>query len=196
MKKIFLVGLMAVGFLFQGCEAVFSVADEILSGSDSVKPGNDVINNSTVKNRVYNNAVKFVNSKTEYVSGAMGRFVYPFDCSGLVTRCYDDALKGTNYKLPYNFTDTGHPSAESLRKYYSTPTNNPERGDLIFLNFNRSNDGTAKHVGIFDRFLSGGKIQFIDASDYWNYENVVDFRTVSKSDDAFVSFGVMDIKHK
>ena len=162
MKKIFLVGLMAVGFLFQGCEAVFSVADEILSGSDSVKPGNDVINNSTVKNRVYNNAVKFVNSKTEYVSGAMGRFVYPFD----------------------------------LRKYYSTPTNNPERGDLIFLNFNRSNDGTAKHVGIFDRFLSGGKIQFIDASDYWNYENVVDFRTVSKSDDAFVSFGVMDIKHK
>ena len=198
MKKIFLVGLMAVGVLFTSCDFVVSVAGEIFkeaigagsSSSGFIKPSPG--DSKTIKGRAYNIAVDYVNQYTKYQSGAMGRAAIPFDCSGLVTRCYVDALQGTGYKLPYNYSKNGHASAQQI--YDSAVKHiryeDLQKGDIVFLNFNR-NSNRVTHVGIFVDKLTSGEFRFIDASDYSSYEKVVDFRKIDRYDRAVIGFGEM-----
>lgn len=147
-----------------------------------------------IKEKAFDIAVKFVNSETEYKKGKSGKDNSPFDCSGLVIRCYYDAVKGTRFKLPFKFTENTHPSAETLYERYVIHTEKPEKGDLIFLNYDRNNSKKVKHVGIFDSYDKEGYVHFIDATDYEGYDKVVDYRKIKRNDKAIIGYGILKIR--
>ena len=99
----------------------------------------------------------------------------------------------TNYKAPYS----KRPTAANLKSEYSTPTNDPRPGDLVFFNFDRGN--SINHVGIFIS-LSNDRLTWADASGWGGYNKVLDIRTRSLSElrtqNKFKGFGTMNLRRK
>lgn len=202
MKKIFLGLILTSVILFSSCEIFFGgmidFLEAVAAGSGTpgfVEPSSG--DSQTIKGRAYNKAADYVNTSTRYELGTMGRYVIPFDCSGLVTRCYEEALKGTQYKLPYNYNSSSHASAQNIYDDYSKHISyeNVEKGDLVFLNFGRTSQNVT-HIGIFVDKLSNNEFRFIDASDYSGYKKVVDFRKINPYDRAVIGFGEMKLQQK
>ena len=124
-----------------------NIKDETV-GNGGHSSGNNGGSNNTyaptreLGGRVIEEALVYTQIPTYYATGGqdMARGIKRIDCSGLVINCYKNALKGTDYTLPFNDT-----TAYNLYAEYSTPTNNPEPGDLIFMSY----DSYIDHVGIF-----------------------------------------------
>ena len=106
--------------------------------------------------RAYGFAVQYKNSDTEYAWGGQDPLrTIRIDCSGLVVRCYQYAVAGTEYDLLFaDETSAG-------MKQYSTETENPRAGDLIFMG--DENSDTINHIAIYAR-RENGRIYFIDST--------------------------------
>ena len=143
-----------------------NIKDETVGNGNQSNGYDDYSNNSGSYNsytpsselggRVVEEALVYTGIPTYYATGGqdMARGIKRIDCSGLVINCYKNALKGTDYTLPFNDT-----TAYNLFAQYSTPTDNPEPGDLIFMSY----DSYVDHVGIFTE-IRGNEIYFIDAT--------------------------------
>lgn len=141
---------------------------------------------------VYKNAERYLEENTVYKQAGKGvieKTTY-IDCSGLVIACYNKALEKTKYKLP--FVDV---SSQSLFSEYITPTNKPNKGDLIFLSYR--NDKVVSHVGIVDE-IKDDTVYFIDAIP--NEENdsgkAVNIRSYKIDDNKIVGYGIMKLLKK
>jgi len=77
------------------------------------------------------------------------------DCSGLVFRCYDYAVLGTEYSLP--FKDA---TVSTLFSDWSVKIDDPMPGDLIFMGENKNNP---THISLFVK-KDSDNIYFIDAT--------------------------------
>ena len=110
------------------------------------------------------------------------------DCSGLVINCYNKALEGTKYALP--FTDV---SSTSLYETYVDKIDTPNKGDLIFMSYRE--DKAVNHVGIVEE-IKKDKVYFIDATPNDNNESkkAVNKRSYDISDEKIIGYGVMKLK--
>ena len=212
MKKrlVFIISLVAFLGLFQSCDMIYDIATSIVDPNGNISGGNGNGNTDSgsgdndnqenipqseidkIKSKVVDRARYYVRQSTIYQESATGNRAIPFDCSGLVYKCYEEALIGSNYRASY----TVRPTAITLQNDYSTPTNNPKPGDLVFFNFL---GGKTNHVGIVVS-LKNDRLTWIDASDYKEYSKVVDERTRSlselKAQNKFKGFGKMDLIRK
>ena len=164
------------------------------SDNKNPKPSLELNNNAfaskSIGDKVYKYAQEYTTKDTLYVKGGQGKSKsIQIDCSGLVINCYKEALKGSNYSLPFNDT-----SAYYLYSKYSEPTSKPERGDLIFMNYGW---GDVDHVGIFDE-IKDGKVYFIDATLNNTNKNgqSVNRRSYPVNDYRVVSYGKMKLMSK
>lgn len=108
MKKYFIVlFLIITSLLFFSCDFIFVVDDiiDILQNketSDYKTPVSDKIPTS-IKERVVYYATLYRDSDTEYKYGGQDPLrSIKVDCSGLIIRCYQYALEGTEYELLRN----------------------------------------------------------------------------------------------
>ncbi len=101
------------------------------------------------------------------------------DCSGFVINVYKRVLSSTPFKLPFEDTDVIH-----LLKYYTIPTDTPEKGDLVFM----GEEGIS-HIAIFQK-IEDGNIYFIDA---FSTTGKVSVRVYRLGNYKIKSFGIMEV---
>lgn len=102
------------------------------------------------------------------------------DCSGLIVNVYTMVLRGSDYVLLFNDT-----TARRMYENYTIETEDPLRGDLIFMG-----DSVVDHVAILDR-IEDDKVYFIDSSSALGY---VDKRLYLRGSSRILSFGRMMVK--
>lgn len=103
------------------------------------------------------------------------------DCSGLVVNCYEEAVAGTPYVLPYSDA-----AVVNFPESYTVSVDTPERGDLVFMG-----KDSITHIAIVDK-IEGGQLYFIDAYDgnTSSFENgEVTYRSYDIGNDKIKSFG-------
>jgi len=103
------------------------------------------------------------------------------DCSGLIVRVYQYAVKDTKYTLLFEDTNVS-----SLYTYFTIPIDTPTPGDLIFMGTIANNPPT--HMGIFVG-EDNGNIYFIDST--LKEEDKIDgvtLRYYAKDDPKFLFF--------
>lgn len=103
------------------------------------------------------------------------------DCSGLVVNCYEEAVAGTPYVLPYSDA-----AVVNFLESYTVSVDTPERGDLVFMG-----DDSITHIAIVDKIVDG-EIYFIDAytGNTGSYESgEVSYRSYEVGNDKIKSFG-------
>ncbi|WP_288189727.1 NlpC/P60 family protein [uncultured Treponema sp.] len=142
-----------------------------------------------ISERAFAFAEIYKNSDTEYELGGQDPCrTIKLDCSGLVIMCYKYALVDTNYTLL--MPDM---TANYMYKNAATLTDNPQRGNLIFM-INEKN-GDVEHIAIFDHKDPDGTIHFIDSS---TKGDGVSKRSYSPDDTEnywkFKAFGIMRLK--
>ena len=187
MRKILFILLLS--FLFVSCEFL-PLVDDILSIIEEENYYDETLDKNSLDG-IRQNALWYAKEYCKYdtVYSMSGQDVIPpralrVDCSGMVINCYKYAISNTDYKLP--FTDA---SAYSLFSQYTTPTNAPQPGDLIFLTYT---GGKVGHVGIFVK-EQGGKVYFIDSSEA-DSSKAVQQRNYLKTDSKIVGYGVMKFR--
>jgi len=82
--------------------------------------------------------------------------VLEVDCSGLIVRAYQYAVKGTKYALLFEDTNVS-----SLYTYFTIPIDVPKPGDLIFMGTNINNPPS--HMSIFV-CMDNDNTYFIDST--------------------------------
>lgn len=141
-----------------------------------------------IKQKVFHYAELYCKSDTYYKYGGQDSLrSIGIDCSGLVIMCYQYALEGTNYELMLPDMSSAY-----MKDNASIPTENPQKGDLIFMGeFNSSN---ITHIAIFEK-MDNHRVYFIDSTEYGNVSGVTR-RSYEKNNSKFKSYGVMKIKKK
>lgn len=136
-----------------------------------------------------NYAIEYSNADTEYSWGGRDHLrSIKVDCSGLVVRCYQYAVNGTIYSLP--FQDA---TVNTFFNYWSTKTDNPRKGDIIFMGDNINNP---THMGLFVK-EENAHIYFIDSTlKQEDNINGVSVRFYPKDDIRFLSFGRLLVTHQ
>ena len=177
MKKYFIVlFLIITSLLFFSCDFIFVVDDiiDILQNeetsdnssenSDYKTPVSDKIPTS-IKERVVYYATLYRDSDTEYKYGGQDPLrSIKVDCSGLIIRCYQYALEGTEYELLRNDMSSSY-IYESASNYVTEP----EPGDLVFMG--DANSSKINHVGIFVKKI-GSEVYFILSQDAQKINNI------------------------
>jgi len=102
------------------------------------------------------------------------------DCSGLIVRVFQYAVKDTKYSLLFEDTNVS-----SFYSYFTIPVDNPTPGDLIFMGANIKNP---THMSIFIG-IDNENIYFIDST-YKEEEGIdgVTLRYYKKDDPKFLQF--------
>lgn len=192
MKKYFIVlFLIITSLLFFSCDFIFVVDDiiDILQNeenSDYKTPVSDKIPTSSIKERVVYYATLYRDSDTEYKYGGQDPLrSIKVDCSGLIIRCYQYALEGTEYELLRNDMSSSY-IYESASNYVTEP----EPGDLVFMG--DANSSKINHIGIFTKKI-GNTIYFIDSTEY---AHGVSERSYDINNSKIKSFGEMKLKLK
>lgn len=162
-------------FSFTSCELIefLEYIDYIYvatSSSSSSNPSQEPENNSKptvtpdsdsieqIQSRALEYAKRYCEVDTQYSWGGKDKIkALKVDCSGMVINCYEHAVEGTKYKLP--FIDT---TAANLHSTFSIHTTTPQPGDMIFMG--DANSSKISHIGIFVK-KSGNTIYFIDATE-------------------------------
>lgn len=183
-KKIFFVFLL-LPFLFFSCDF----------GGDEKSEINFVDCPDEISRRALEFAILYSQTETEYEWGGQSPLrVAKLDCSGLVVMCYKYALVDTKYELPFDDA-----TASAMAEKFSTRTDEPRPGDLVFMGENDSEKIT--HIAIFKE-KKDDKIFFIDSTqkdadnDGAHKINGVSERNY-KSDDAKIkNFGKMKLTSK
>ncbi len=134
-------------------------------------------------------AVEYAESDTEYQLGGQDLLTsktIKIDCSGLVVNCYKYAIIDTDYSLP--FQDA---AVVDFYSKWTTKTENPRPGDIIFM----GNNDTPDHMSIFVK-EENGLIYFIDST-FKENENIngVTERYYSSDDTRFISFAVLYLNY-
>lgn len=191
LKKYFIVlFLIITSLLFFSCDFIFVVDDiiDILQKeetSDYKTPVSDKIPTS-IKERVVYYATLYRDSDTEYKYGGQDPLrSIKVDCSGLIIRCYQYALEGTEYELLRNDMSSSY-IYESASNYVTEP----EPGDLVFMG--DANSSKINHIGIFTKKI-GNTIYFIDSTEY---AHGVSERSYDINNSKIKSFGEMKLKLK
>ena len=115
------------------------------------------------------------------------------DCSGLVVMCYKYAVVDTKYHLPF-----GDASANAIYTNYSTQTEKPRQGDLIFMG--EADTASVTHIAIFDK-IENDKVYFIDSTlkdtdgDGIYDINGVTARNYEKNDNKIKAYGKMRLAY-
>ena len=115
------------------------------------------------------------------------------DCSGLVVMCYKYAVVDTRYHLLF-----GDASANAIYTNYSTRTENPRQGDLIFMG--EADTASVTHIAIFDK-IENDKVYFIDSTlkdtdgDGEPDINGVTARNYEKNDNKIKAYGKMRLAY-
>jgi hypothetical protein len=150
-------------------------------------PANVIDCPEEIANRAFDFAVLYSKADTEYVWGGQDPLrAIQLDCSGLVIRCYQYALEGTEYKLLL-------PDMASSYMCESASTHvlleDMRHGDLLFMG-DKGKGKTVNHIAIFD-CIEDGRIYFIDCT---NTVNKVSRRSYPVDDTHFKYFGMMLVK--
>lgn len=199
MKRFILI--LSCVFMFSSCQFLFYLDDifgylneyseENYKDEDDTKEDESLneeepaSTEDEIRLKALEYAKMYCEADTKYVSGGQDFIrVIKVDCSGMVINCYEYAVKKSIYKLP--FSDA---TANNIYTQYSTHTNNPKPGDLIFLDY--SSGAGIDHIGIFVK-QEAGKIYFIDATEDYN----VSQRSYSSTDSKIVGFGKMDLIYR
>lgn len=145
-----------------------------------------------ISSRAFSFAELYRDSDTEYVWGSQDPVrAIAIDCSGLVVMCYKYAVVDTDYKLLFNDAP-----AASIYSDYSTKTENPRQGDLVFMG--ESGSTSITHIAILDK-IENGYVYFIDSTqkdtdnDGIDDINGVTERSYATTDDKIKSYGVMNL---
>jgi hypothetical protein len=129
-------------------------------------------------------AIEYSQVETEYEYGGQDYLrSIKIDCSGLIVNCYNYALKGTDYILP--FQDS---AVINFYQKLTIKTDNPRPGDLIFMGEDRD---YPTHMSIFVR-KENDCIYFIDST--YKPEDGVDGvseRYYHENDSRFLSLGIL-----
>lgn len=157
----------------------------------------------SIKEKVVYFAYEYANAKTEYEWGGNDPLyegdgddssnTIKIDCSGLVVMCYKYALVHSEYELP--FWDS---TVKDMYNNWTTPTQNPTPGDLIFMG--EVDSDTPTHIAIFEK-TEGGNIHFIDSTQKDSPDDDPQIDGVSRrfyheEDERFKSFGTMLVRNK
>jgi hypothetical protein len=135
-----------------------------------------------VRLRAWQEAEKYIGMEYEW-GGQDFYDTRGIDCSGLVVNCYLRAVERTDCFLL--FSDTSVPG---LLDKYSTPIENPERGDLLFMG-----ETGISHIAIFER-IDAGVVCFIDA---YSETGLVERRSYPVGNYKIKSFGRLIVgKHR
>jgi cell wall-associated NlpC family hydrolase len=102
------------------------------------------------------------------------------DCSGIIVRAYQYAVKDTKYSLLFNDTNVS-----SFYEYFTIPVDIPMSGDIIFMG---TNTIYPTHMSIFIG-MDNENIYFIDST-YKEDEGIdgVSLRFYEKDDSRFLQF--------
>ncbi|HQL04320.1 MAG TPA: NlpC/P60 family protein [Treponemataceae bacterium] len=110
-----------------------------------------------VREKAYQTALLYLEADTEYAWGGQDPLrTIQLDCSGLVVMCYTYAVEDSIFSLP--FYDA---ASYDLYLKYSTPTDDPVRGDVIFMGDTETS--TVNHVAVFEK-EENNIIYFIDST--------------------------------
>ena len=138
-----------------------------------------------VRERAVFYAMEYVNRGTSFELGGRSLLEQQgnleLDCSGLIVRVFQYAIRNTKYRLLFNDTNVS-----SLFSYFSIPVEEPTAGDFIFMGFG----GTyPSHISIFVR-MENDNIYFIDST-LLPTQGIdgVSLRYYKKHDFRFLSFG-------
>jgi len=106
--------------------------------------------------------------------------ILEMDCSGLIVRVFQYALKDTKYSLLFDDTNVS-----SFYSYFTIPVATPTPGDLIFMG---TNTVYPTHMSIFIK-MDNENIYFIDST-YKEDEGIdgVTLRYYKKDDPKFLQF--------
>ena len=198
LKKYFIVlFLIITSLLFFSCDFIFIVDDiiDILQNeetSDNSSENSDYKTTvsdkipTSIKERVVYYATLYRDSDTEYKYGGQDPLrSIKVDCSGLIIRCYQYALEGTEYELLRNDMSSSY-IYESASNYVTEP----EPGDLVFMG--DTNSSKINHIGIFTKKI-GNTIYFIDSTEY---AHGVSEHSYDINNSKIKSFGEMKLKLK
>ena len=147
-----------------------------------------------VKQRAFNFAELYAESNTEYELGGQDPVrAIKIDCSGLIVMCYKYAMVDTKYSLLFDDT-----TAYNMYAKYSTRTETPGKGDLVFMGESGSN--TVTHIAIFEK-IENGNVYFIDSTQKdtdgdGTYDiNGVTKRSYSTTNDKIKGYGIMRVQY-
>ena len=198
LKKYFIVlFLIITSLLFFSCDFIF-IVDDIIDILQKEETSDNSSENSdykttvsdkiptSIKERVVYYATLYRDSDTEYKYGGQDPLrSIKVDCSGLIIRCYQYALEGTEYELLRNDMSSSY-IYESASNYVTEP----EPGDLVFMG--DANSSKINHIGIFTKKI-GNTIYFIDSTEY---AHGVSERSYDINNSKIKSFGEMKLKLK
>lgn len=185
MKRFFLILLPFFVLLFS-CSNISNATDD--------KNTTKIDCPTEVKQRAFNFAELYAESNTEYVFGGQDPVrAVKIDCSGLIVMCYKYAMVDTKYSLLFDDT-----TAYNMYAEYSTKTEAPEKGDLIFMGESGSNNVT--HIAIFEK-NENGNVYFIDSTQKdTDGDGIYDINGVTKrsytsTDDKIKWYGIMRVQY-
>jgi hypothetical protein len=165
--------------------ALFLFVLQIFLSCDSSVTAPELIPSpSSIASKALEYAGEYSNEDTEYKWGGQDLLrSIKIDCSGLIVNCYNYAVAGTNYYLPFNDT-----AVINFYREWIVPTANPRPGDLVFMGESRDNP---THASLFVR-KENGNIYFIDSTlKPEEGINGVSERYYSENDGRFLSFGIL-----
>jgi len=173
--------LLIVTLLLQGCNNFYN---NFTPDTKGVACPDDI------KLKAYEYAELYLDLDTEYLLGGqdLARSL-KLDCSGLLVNCYIYAVSNSSYSLLFDDA-----RVIDMYNYYTIPTENPTKGDLIFMG-----DDDISHIAILEK-IENGIVYFIDCTqkDINNdgfYEiNGVTKRNYYLTDSKIKAFGIMKIK--
>jgi len=145
---------------------------------------------SNIRERVVFYAEEYARKDTLFKLGSRDLLekegILEIDCSGLIVRVYQYAVKNTKYSLLFEDTNVS-----SFYSYFTIPVATPTPGDLIFMG---TNTVYPTHISIFIK-MDNENIYFIDST-YKEDEGIdgVTLRYYKKDDPKFLQFARLLIR--
>lgn len=139
------VGFLALSVLLVSCQTILIPTQFGLAEAE-------------LRSAAYEHAVTWIG--VPYVYGGQTRS--GVDCSGLVVRAYQHAVREAGFGVPF------HDAAViDFRRRYTVTVQYPEKGDLIFMG-----DGEITHIALFEK-IEDDTVFFVDA---FEGEDAVSYR--------------------
>ena len=158
MRKLYLL-LLTLVFLLSGCKSEY--VPNTSGPGNSNNPLQITITEADARAAL---EVALQNIDKPYVYGGRGPEV--FDCSGLITFSYKQALNQENIFLIGTSFVTNDATMKDLFLYNTEPIPNEQikPGDIVFITAER---GKVNHGGLFVRWIDTEVFEFINASSYF-----------------------------
>lgn len=189
-KALLLLEIFLVSLCFCGC-FLCSPSEPTVEDAPNNKPyaPNVVDCPEEIANKAFEYAELYSKADTVYVWGGQDPLrAIELDCSGLVIRCYQYALEGTDYKLLM-------PDMSSSYMCENASTHvlldQMRHGDLLFMG-DKGETKKVNHIAIFD-CVKNGRIYFIDCT---STVNKVSRRSYPVKDSHFKYFGMMRVRQR